>query len=187
MPLTSKKSSNDANQPHIFLDLDGVMADFDAHAAAQGKYGADGYVNWDKLDYNWWITMPPCDGAKAFYDAVKELATVKFLTAPSLDETSFSGKAAWVQKFVPERGKFILKDLIICPGSGKNYLAKPNHILIDDREKNVQEWIAAGGIGIHHKGDFKETMKALQAAIEKLSAANSNLPARKKSGPVSRM
>ena len=31
----------------------------------------------------------------------------------------------------------------------KNYAA-PNHILIDDRESNIDQWRAAGGIGILH-------------------------------------
>ncbi len=184
MPQPSKKPSNDVNQPHIFLDLDGVMADFDSHAIAEGKYTDDGKVKWDALDYEWWVTMPPCDGAKDFYDDVKNKGIVKFLTAPVLNGDCFAGKAAWVQKFVPERGKFILNDLIICPGSDKYYLAKPNHILIDDRIKNVKEWIAAGGIGIHHTGDFKETMKAVREAVAKLSVQT---PVPKKTGAAPRI
>jgi hypothetical protein len=70
-----------------------------------------------------------------------------------------------VQDFVPERGKFMLQDMIICPSSDKHYLARPNHILIDDRIKNVTEWAEAGGIGIHHTGDFRETMQKLKAAL----------------------
>jgi len=31
----------------------------------------------------------------------------------------------------------------------KNYAA-PNHILIDDRKSNIDEWRAEGGIGILH-------------------------------------
>ena len=31
----------------------------------------------------------------------------------------------------------------------KNYAA-PNHILIDDKKSNIDEWRAAGGIGILH-------------------------------------
>ena len=150
---------------HIFLDLDGVMADFDRHAREQGKYTADGKMKWDELDYQWWSTMPACDGAKEFYDAVKAMAVVRFLTAPVLHEECFSGKAAWVQKFVPADGKRMMKQVIICPSADKHYLARPNHVLIDDRENNVKEWIAAGGIGIHHTGDFAETMRKLQAVM----------------------
>lgn len=182
MSASSKNISENTNQPHIFLDLDGVMADFDSHAVSKGKYTDDGKVKWDELDLEWWRSMPSCEGAKEFYDAVKNMGVVKFLTAPILSTDCFTGKALWVQKF-SKQGKFALNDLIICPGSDKYYLAKPNHILIDDREKNVREWIAAGGIGIYHKGDFKETMTALQTSIKQLSVAKTNAPVPKRAGP----
>ena len=116
-----QKPSNDASQPYIFLDLDGVMADFDGHAVSQGKYADDGKVKWDELDYQWWVTMPACEGAKEFYDAAKKLGVVKFLTAPVPDTASFAGKADWLQAFIPERGKFALLDLIMCAGKDKNF------------------------------------------------------------------
>lgn len=179
-------AESNANQTYIFLDLDGVVADFDAHAVEQGKYTDDGKMKWDDLDYEWWSTMPACEGAKKFYDVVKDMGIVKFLTAPVLSEECFSGKASWVQNFIPERGKGALKDLIICPSGDKHCLARPNHILIDDRIKNVQEWVEAGGVAIHHEGNFKDTIKKLQEALAK-PAANSNVPVRKQGGNTPRM
>jgi hypothetical protein len=166
--------ANNPAQIHIFIDLDGVLADFDRHARAHGKYDASGNVKWEELDYQWWVTMPACAGAKVFYDAAKKLGIVKFLTAPVKSEECFSGKAHWIQDFVPERGKFALMDLIICPSADKGYLAAANRILIDDRQNNIQDWINAGGIGIHHTGDFKETMQKLQDALAKLPAPKKN-------------
>lgn len=154
----------------IFLDLDGVVADFDAHADNAGARTQGGRIDWKKTNYAWWKTMPPAPGAKAFYDAALQLAPVKFLSGPSLDEESFSGKAAWVQSFVPERGKAILRDLILCSAESKHFLAGPARILIDDSSVNVSDWRKAGGIAIHHKGDFARTLKELEAAIAKLSA-----------------
>lgn len=155
---------------HIFLDLDGVMADFDRHAHEQGKYDSKNKLKWDELDYQWWSTMPAFEGARGFYDAVKKLGTVRFLTAPVLTEGCFSGKAAWVQKFLPERGKSAMKDLIICAGIDKKLLARPHHILVDDREANIKDWVAAGGIGILHEGDFTVTLQKLEDAIANLPA-----------------
>jgi hypothetical protein len=161
MSEPANNNKRDASQIHIFIDLDGVIADFDAHARTQGKYDAAGKVKWDELDYQWWATMPIFPGAKDFYDAALKLGEVRFLTAPIVSEECFSGKARWIQNFVPERGKFILRDLILCAGADKGYLAGANRILVDDRQDNVKDWVDAGGIGIHHNGDFRETMKKL--------------------------
>lgn len=157
----------------IFLDLDGVVADFDSHADACAKKTPDGKMNWEALDFQWWVTMPAFAGAKKFYDDLKNLAPVKFLTAPVLSEDCFSGKAKWVQNFVPEKGRWILMDLIICPSQDKRNLAKSGAILIDDREKNVREWVEAGGIGVHHTGDFTKTFAEVKKAVDKLTPPKS--------------
>jgi hypothetical protein len=172
----AKKTNPAESEFHFFLDLDGVMADFDKHLHSQNKLTADGKTDWNALDEQWWTTMPPCDGAKGFFDDVRKMGTTKFLTAPVLSAACFSGKAKWVQGFVPESGKFILKDLIICPSDNKSYLARPNHILIDDRQKNVDEWTAAGGIGVVHNGDFADTMKRMKQAMEDYRAKNTRKP-----------
>ncbi|MBI3440504.1 MAG: AAA family ATPase [Proteobacteria bacterium] len=153
---------------HIFLDFDGVLADFMAHLKPEDKT-PDGRPKLDELGYQWWSTIPPCEGSKEFYDAAKKLGIVKFLTAASLNEECFSAKAHWAQTFVPERGKEVLKDLIICSASDKALLAGPNRILVDDWGPNVKAWIAAGGIAIHHQGDFKDTLRQLQEAVAKLA------------------
>jgi hypothetical protein len=163
------ENQNKAILPHIFLDLDGVLSDFDLHKRQEGKTLPGGATNYNALDYKWWSTMPVFDGAKEFYDAARKLGVVKFLTGPVPHEDCFAGKAHWVRNFVPERGKNILKDLIICSSGDKQFLARPNHILVDDRIANINEWRAAGGIGIHHTGDFAETMKQLQAAVAQIT------------------
>lgn len=151
----------------IFLDLDGVMADFDLHLKTEGKREENGKTKWDALDEAWWTTMPPVSGARDFYDTVKSLATVKFLTAPVLSEECFSGKAIWIQRFLPEKGKNALLDLIICPSKDKHFLAKSNHILVDDRQNNVDDWNKAGGIGILFDGDFSAVLKQIETVMKR--------------------
>lgn len=163
-------STNDNGRIDVFFDLDGVLADFAGHARAHGKFDAQGQTLWDKIDYQWWTTMPACKGAKEFYDDVKamELGKVKFLTAASKSRSSFAGKADWVQTFAPERGKNAMLDIIIASAYDKELLAGPRRILIDDRQKNIDAWVAAGGIGILHTGDFAVTREKLQAVIAEL-------------------
>jgi hypothetical protein len=149
----------------VFLDIDGVLSDFDAHAKAHNAIKSDGKFNYDALDFKWWSTIPVVSGARAFYDALQATEIdVKFLTGPMVSVECFGGKASWLQnQFLPDRGKWALTDLIICHSKRKDLLAGVGRVLIDDTLANVQAWEAAGGIGIHHKGCFKETTQELKA------------------------
>jgi hypothetical protein len=65
------------------------------------------------------------------------------------------GKFDWVQKELPG------VPLILRSASRKREFAAPNHILIDDREDNINGWIEDGGEGILHKS-AEETLKILK-------------------------
>jgi hypothetical protein len=145
----------------VFLDMDGVLSDFDKHARDHGKFDAKGQPKWDELDFGWWSTMPAFDGMKKFYEDMKEFGNVRMLTSPTLSTDCFHGKAEWVKG---QWGKWGLRDLIICRAQDKQFLARPNHILVDDRQKNIDEWTAAGGIGILHKGDYADTLARVRTA-----------------------
>ncbi|TVQ82300.1 MAG: hypothetical protein EA357_10105 [Micavibrio sp.] len=151
----------------IFIDLDGVLSDFDSHAKAEGKIKPDGKTDYDALDHLWWQSMPVYEGAREFYTELKKIGETKFLTAPMASPESHYGKAKWITDFDTARGKWMLMDMIICPSRDKHYLSGPDRILIDDRIENVRDWEKSGGIGVHHKGDFKETLKALDLALKK--------------------
>ncbi|MDE1153470.1 MAG: hypothetical protein PW788_13115 [Micavibrio sp.] len=173
----TRMAQKPAAEFEFFLDMDGVLSDFDAHAKAEGKYTADGKTLFDALDLKWWSSMPVCNGARAFFDGLAKIGPVRQLTAPILNSDCFRGKAEWTVNFRPEQGRFALLDLIICRADDKNLLARPNHILVDDRKKNVDAWVAAGGIGILHEGDFSETQKRVDAAMAEYRARPKTAPA----------
>lgn len=163
----------------VFIGTNGVLADFQGHLDAHNKYTPEGKTDWDNLDIGWWKTIPSYPGAREFYDAVRELAKdpsatkqapVRFLTAPVPNPDGFEGDAEWTMKFRPESKKFALMDVICCRGKDKNLLARPSHILIDDRQKNIDAWTAAGGIGILHKGDYADTLKRVKEAMDAYTA-----------------
>jgi hypothetical protein len=160
----AKKSKKTESEFEFFSDLDGVLTNFDQHAKDKNKYDDKGALKWDALDYEWWSTMPAYDGAKKFYDGLRERGRTRMLTAPILNAGCFRGKAEWVKEF--RRSPFGLLDLVICRADDKELLARPNHILIDDRQKNIDGWVAAGGIGILHTGDYADTMKRVDEAME---------------------
>ena len=147
--MTNSAANHNAEAPAvtIFIDLDGVLADFDTHARAHGKIKADGKTDYDALDVEWWRTMPAFDGAVDFLQELKKEGQTKYLTAPMVSPDSHYGKAQWITNFEPGRGKWALMDLIICPGKDKQYLAAADRILVDDRIANVKQWEEAGGVG----------------------------------------
>lgn len=169
--VTGDHTKTASSHIEIFVDMDGVLSDFDSHAKAHGKYDEKGQPKWNELDFEWWATMPVYDGAREFYEGLRAVGNTRILTAPVPAVDSFAGKAEWVAtKFRPDKGRFALLDLCIVRAKDKHLMAGARRVLIDDREKNVAEWEAAGGIGIHHTGDFAQTQEKLKQVL-----AGSNL------------
>jgi hypothetical protein len=79
----------------------------------------------------------------------------ELLSAPSREESSRIGKFTWVKRNTPGT------KLILRSADRKQEFATPNAILIDDRADNIQRWIDAGGVGIHHTSS-ENTIKQLQ-------------------------
>ena len=173
MPANANQNSNAI----VYFDLDGVLADFNGHATRQGKLKADGRVDYDALDLDWWTSMPACEGAKEFYDEVSKAHQTEFLTAPILSAECFYGKALWVQNFTGEE-KWVFKRISIVPKEKKARFAEPNAILIDDSADNIAAWEAAGGIGILHDGDFDKTRAALAEAVAKIDGKEQGFASR---------
>jgi hypothetical protein len=71
------------------------------------------------------------------------------------DASSRFGKRLWVNKNLPGT------KLILAAADKKQNYSKPNRILIDDKESNVEQWRSQGGIGILHK-NTADTIKQLQ-------------------------
>lgn len=164
---TIQKLSQNNNKPDIFLDIDGVIADFEAHLDSQNKREDNGRIKWNELDHDWFSSIPIYEGAQEFHKDLSKIGKVRFLTAPTLSAGCFSGKAAWIsEKFLPQSGKYALSSLMIIAKKDKQLAAAPGRILIDDTEENIDRWIEAGGIGIHHQGDFEKTLQAVRDALD---------------------
>lgn len=135
----------------IFLDIDGVLADFELHV--KNKFGIKisetpkNEVPWASMDHDFYASIPVFDGAKFFYTRLREFPT-KFLSGTLISDGCWSGKAQWVREQMG-RDSWILQDLMLCASNAKFLVAGSNRILVDDREKNIDQWIEAGGIGIY--------------------------------------
>jgi hypothetical protein len=165
----------------IYCDMDGVLCDFDlgyekltgmstAEANAKGK----SYF-WElfrkgvgKNEKDFWSNLPWQPGGEKLWKTIQKYQP-NILSSPAVDfslpsnqqlspeyNQAIQGKKEWIAKNLTNVG-----EEIFVPAVQKAKFAAPNHILIDDMEKNITAWKAAGGIGILHKNatDTINTLK----------------------------
>jgi hypothetical protein len=147
----------------IFCDMDGVLVDFNKGYEELTGIKLDGTYQtseefWDPINNKgkeFWENlewMP--DGKRLWKYIVEYYPTI--LSSPSRRGFgSREGKKNWVDREMSGT------PLILEYSFNKRKYAKPNHILIDDRDSNIEQWIESGGIGILHKST-KETIEELQ-------------------------
>ena len=152
------------SQYEIFCDMDGVLCDFvkqwnayfgenpDQTRHTLGKQDFD--VLLDATPVQFWSEMDWMPGADMMWNIIKKYGT-KILSAPADSEASPKGKQLWVQKHVPGT------EIIFRKSTMKQEFSGPNKILIDDLKRNVDQWIARGGIGILHT-DPRKTIQQLK-------------------------
>ena len=146
----------------IYVDMDGVLTDFDkAYIDITGKHPDSFESNddefWkpiDKAGVAFWEQMKWKPDGKSLWKVLKKYKP-SILSAPSKSPSSSIGKRKWVSR---EIGSV---NLILIKASLKQTYATPTSILIDDMEKNITQWVAAGGIGILHK-NTNDTLKRLK-------------------------
>lgn len=142
--------------------MDGVITDFDrGYEELTGRDISNVFSNepsfWDpinKAGYKFWINLEWKKDGKRLWDHIKKYDPV-LLSAPSRENDSRVGKMDWVKRELPG------VHLILRTAKNKKEFASPDAILIDDRLPNIEDWITAGGIGIHHTTTEK-TLKELE-------------------------
>lgn len=137
----SSKSSKTKAATKLFIDMDGVTANFlGSHFFKSGQ--TPEYNPPEMFNEKFFETLPPVDGA---LEAVRmilksDMYDVYILTKPvKCMHYSYGEKAAWIMKWLPEMRDRILmmQDKSLVSGSGR--------INIDDHERNKNPWIKAGG------------------------------------------
>ena len=142
--------------------MDGVIVDFDkgyfdlTGIDMCGKFLANkGF--WhpiNKAGYGFWINLEWTKDGKKLWKYIEKYHPI-ILSAPSNQDDSRIGKHDWVERELPG------SHLILRSPEHKREFAEPNSILIDDRPSNIESWIEAGGIGIHHVS-AAETIRQLK-------------------------
>ena len=150
----------------LYCDMDGVLTDFDKqleiytgipdgrkYEKKEGTEAFWGQVGKGGLKY--WSEMPWMKDGKKLWDYING-KNVKILSAPARTiPESPVGKHMWVKKNLGN------VELILRRARDKQEFSRANAILIDDFDKNINEWKSKGGIGILHKS-ASATIKKLK-------------------------
>ena len=148
--------------PQLFLDCDGVLADFDTGAEHILGMSVDRFQRrynpglfWDKLRRapDFYANLPLLPGAQRLFDAVRHLNPV-ILTGLPRGDWAAPQKQRWAQQHFPGT------KVITCMAVDKRKHAKEGDVLVDDTLKHRHLWEGAGGIFIHHQ-DVDRTLEEL--------------------------
>lgn len=137
----------------IFVDLDGVLADFDTGVriltgrtpeAYQRQHGPASFWTLLARTPQFYTTLPPHPDGPSIWVAIRQFKPTILSGVPH-GTWAAPQKRAWVDKYL---GPHV--PLITCMSHEKADYAHPGDILIDDRAKTGPAWEAAGGRFIHH-------------------------------------
>jgi len=166
-------------KPTVYLDMDGVLADF--FGGVEKMYGVE---HWKQLTNDktkdlkkevidritgtdFFATLPKFPTADGLIEMVKKFTGGKFSinTSPLRGDHENSGKykKVWISNNIEQ------PDDIIVTGRKESYAkdkgtGTPN-ILIDDRPVNIQKWQAAGGYGILYQAN-RDSLNKVKEGLE---------------------
>lgn len=140
-------------QPRLFLDADGVLADFDLGAWRMlglrprefiARHGRGKF--WGRLAKakNFYGDLPEMTDARLLFDAVKHLEPT-ILTGLPMGSWAAAQKVEWAAEHFPG------VPIITCMARDKHKHMHPGDVLVDDREKHRQAYEAAGVVFVHHR------------------------------------
>lgn len=145
-----------------YLDMDGVIASFvdgvyEVFSVKEDPYQkAENWGNWyvqdilgipsetfyGRLGYDFWASLPKTKEADEIVQCVVDTfgaKNVRICTTPITQGGCYSGKFDWILRHYP----FLRRSLVTT--KRKYELARPDRVLVDDSDVNIDEFNAAGG------------------------------------------
>ena len=153
--------------PQLFLDCDGVLADFDAGAkqvlgllphAFEQRHGRREF--WKRIARadEFYARLPLMPDARLLFDAVAHLHPI-ILTGLPIGDWAGPQKVRWAEEHFPGT------PIITCMARDKfRHMTGPD-VLVDDRADHRDKWEDAGGIFVHHR-DARSSLEQLSEIFE---------------------
>jgi hypothetical protein len=149
----------------IYLDCDGVLADFESAARAIFGMPSDAFEDLRGAG-QFWKRLAAADGffehldllpdACELFEAVRAKAPI-ILTGMPHGTWAEPQKRAWAARHFPG------VPVITTTAAQKREHCHPGDVLVDDRDQHRHLWEAAGGVFIHHRS-AQESIRALETA-----------------------
>ena len=148
----------------LYLDCDGVLADFDKGATAvlglpprafEKRHGLGKF--WQKLAQapDFYFSLPLLDDAMVLFEAVRHLNPV-ILTGLPRGNWAADQKVRWAAEHFPGTG------IITTMARNKRDHAKEGDVLVDDQERHRHLWEGVGGFFVHHRS-ARDSIEQLRA------------------------
>jgi 5'-nucleotidase len=151
----------------VFVDLDGVLADFDTHY--ERMFGVRPSKAADNADWSlvaakpgFYATMPLMADARKLWSFVSNLEKKPIILTgypKSLPAAVADKRAMVTQNFGADTM------MIACHSAQKCMYAKPGDILIDDWDKYQDRWLAVGGQWISHTSAENSIQQLLDLGV----------------------
>jgi hypothetical protein len=148
----------------LYLDCDGVLADFDLGAARilgmpprafENRHGLPAFWNRLAKADDFYVNLPLLPDAMRLFDAVRHLDPI-ILTGCPRGGWAETQKERWAAAHFPGTR------IITCMAVDKRRHARRGDILVDDTLKYRHLWEQAGGTFVHHR-DTDTTLAELRA------------------------
>jgi len=148
----------------IFLDCDGVLANFNDYAqeilgdhprAYEAEHGEAKF--WAELEAHegFYRRLPVLAEGRKLFEAVKHLQPIILTGCPAGDWAA-PQKEHWAAEHFPGT------KIITCRSADKRMHMKPGDVLIDDYLKYRELWIEAGGVFIHYEDSAARAIEELR-------------------------
>jgi len=172
-------------KPVVYLDMDGVIADFSG--GVEKLYGVSHWkqltsdkskdLRQDVIDRitgtNFFETLPKFPSADPLIAMIKKFTGGKFsiLTSPLRGDhdNSAKWKKVWINQNIEQ------PDETIVSGRKEKYATTKGtaNILVDDRPINIQKWQDKGGYGILYQAN-KNSLSTIEQALKNYGEKNGN-------------